>query len=99
MVKSELVKIILKTHPDLSLYKAEKIINIFFEQISQSLIKNETSELRQFGSFYTRIKTPRKARNPSTNEVINVEEKILPCFRPSKNLIKLLNLSLKYNEY
>jgi len=99
LVKSELVKIILKTHPDLSLYKAEKIINIFFEQISQSLIKNETSELRQFGSFYTRTKNPRKARNPSTNEVINVEEKILPCFRPSKNLIKLLNLSLKHNEY
>lgn len=99
MVKSELVKIILKKHPDLSLYEAEKIINIFFEQIAQSLIKNKTSELRQFGTFYTRTKTSRKARNPRTNEIINVEEKLLPCFRPSKNLIKLLDLSVKYNEH
>lgn len=91
MVKSELVKKILKLYPELTLYKAEKIVNIFFEQIAQALLEGQTAELRQFGTFYIRNKKPRKARNPTTKKIIEIEAKKLPYFRASPLLIKLLN--------
>lgn len=92
MVKSELVKIIHETYPELKLEKIEKIINIFFEQLSYAVINKGVAELRHFGTFYTRLKTARIGRNPRTNNIIKIEEKIMPFFRPSQNLIKILNI-------
>lgn len=92
MVKSELVKVILKQYPEFTLDEIEKIINIFFDQLSQAMIANETAELRHFGTFYTRKRAARNGRNPRTKDIVNIEKKIIPFFRPSKNLIKSINL-------
>lgn len=91
MVKSQLIKIITKKHVHLSLYQAERIVDVFFEQIAEALANGGRVELRGFGVFYTKERAPRQAMNPRTHAKIEIEAKLVSCFRASKNLLKTLN--------
>ena len=92
MKKSELV---IKLNTKLQNFKpsdTEKIINIFFDKISKSLVENKRIEIRGFGSFRTKINKARKARNPKTGETIDVNEKKSAHFKMGKILNKRINL-------
>ena len=72
MKKSELI---LKLNAKLLNFKTtdvEKIINIFFDKITKSLIENKRIEIRGFGSFRTKTNKG-KIRGSWTDEEIKAE--------------------------
>lgn len=62
------------------------IIDKFFEIVKGGIASDEHIELRGFGTFGTRLRKSRIARNPKTNEKIRVPEHKVPYFKPGKEL-------------
>ena len=92
MVKSEIVKQLQKKYPALNHSRVQIIVDIIFDAISSSLIKNKPVELRNFGRFsINHIKAKHNARNPKTGENIYVPEKKKISFKMSKHLKQIIN--------
>ena len=91
IVKSELIKQLSSSYPNFLKKDLEKLINIFFEQIRNSLKKGDRVELRGFGAFSVKERQPRIARNPRTGEPVKVGNKSVPFFKTGKELRKRLN--------
>ena len=85
MTKADLAKIVAKEHA-LTQKEAVLIINAILDTITDSLVEGEKVELRGFGSFYSKTRAARVARNPKTGEKVNVPEKRIPAFKASKAL-------------
>ncbi len=85
MNKSELVEE-LSQRKNLTYKKAEQIVNLIFDSMSQALIDNDRIEIRGFGSFLVKDYKAYMGRNPKTGEVIEVNEKKLPFFKVGKEL-------------
>ena len=87
MVKSEIIKQLHKKHPSLNRSQIEAIVDIMFNTITDSLIKHEHIELRNFARFSVKtIKAKYNARNPKTGEIIYIPEKKKVSFKMSKHL-------------
>ena len=91
MNKSDLVLNILKKLVHLKKNDIEEATNKLTDLISTTLIKKDRVEIRGFGSFSTRKRTARLARNPKTGSSIIVSSKFHPYFRASKSLREPLN--------
>ena len=91
MNKSDLIKKIVNLNSGVYQKDASKIINIFFDTISNAIQKNDRVELRGFGVFSTNIQKARISRNPKTGEKVNTPEKKTIHFKMSKDLFKKLN--------
>src|ERR1041385_2609307 len=70
---------------------AERLVEIVFDTIIQSLNKGEKIELRGFGSFRVRGRGARRGRNPKTGEPVNIPAKRIPYFKAGKDLKQLIN--------
>jgi integration host factor subunit beta len=90
MVKSELVQV-LKDKVELSKAQAEKVVDIFFETIIDTLSQGDRIEIRGFGSFSVNSYKSYVGRNPKTGDQINVPPKKLPFFKVGKQLKKLVD--------
>ncbi len=85
MNKADLVNE-LKNKNDFTRQQAEKIVDIFFNTISDALIKDERVEIRGFGSIFVKKYKSYTGRNPKTGAPVQVEPKRLPFFRCGKEL-------------
>jgi integration host factor subunit beta len=92
MIRSELVQLLANDHPDLSMREIEKIVAIFFDEITARLAEGGRVELRGFGAFSTRAREARAGRNPRTGETVEVEAKRVPYFKPGKEMRQRLNV-------
>ncbi|WP_294290291.1 integration host factor subunit beta [uncultured Sphingomonas sp.] len=92
MIRSELVQLLARDHPDLTTRDIEKIVEVFFEQIVSRLIQDGRVELRGFGAFSTRARDARTGRNPRTGESVDVSAKRVPYFKPGKEMRARLNV-------
>ena len=92
MIRSELVQTLAKDAPDLSPREVEKIVSIFFDEISERLAAGGRVELRGFGAFSTRGRSARTGRNPRTGETVDVDAKRVPYFKPGKEMRQRLNV-------
>lgn len=86
MTKSELVEIIAEAHGEITRREAEVVVNEIFSAISDALASGDRVELRGFGSFTTKRRNPRVGRNPKTGESVQVPSKVIPHFKPGKEL-------------
>jgi integration host factor subunit beta len=93
MIRSELVQLLVRDNPDLAVRDVERIVNIFFDQISARLSEDGRVELRGFGAFSTRARDARTGRNPRTGEVVPVDAKRVPYFKPGKEMRERLNVA------
>ena len=75
----------------LSKKDSELVVNTFFETIVESLRHREKIELRGFGSFKLRHRGARQGRNPKTGDKVEVPAKVVPYFKPGKDLRELVN--------
>jgi len=91
MTKSELIKKLKDKYDNLYVKDIQVIVDTFFDEISNSLASGGRVELRGFGSFSTRRRTPRKARNPKTGEQVELGERYATYFRAGKELRDRLN--------
>lgn len=92
MIRSELVQLLAKDNPELSAKEIEKIVSIFFDEISERLAQGGRVELRGFGAFSTRGRDARTGRNPRTGETVSVQAKRVPYFKPGKEMRQRLNV-------
>lgn len=89
MTKADIIEIISEnvniTKKDIGI-----IIDKFFEKVKSGVAENEHIELRGFGTFGTKERKARVARNPKTNEKISVPEHRVPYFKAGKELKSLV---------
>jgi len=62
------------------------VIESFLESVSTALQKGNNIEIRGFGRFKIKEKRARTARNPRTNEYIQVDSGYKPIFEASREL-------------
>jgi integration host factor subunit beta len=85
MNKIELIQA-LKNSNGLSKPEAEKIVNLFFNEISEALSKGDRVEIRGFCSFFVKKYRSYIGRNPKTGEKVKIKPKKLPFFKVGKEL-------------
>ncbi len=91
MNKSDLILKILESDPNLFKKDASKIVNVFFDTISEAISRGERVELRGFGVFDVKVREARIARNPKNGEAVAVPEKKVPFFRMGKDMKDRIN--------
>ncbi|NLE02253.1 MAG: integration host factor subunit beta [Fibrobacter sp.] len=67
------------------------VIESFLESVAKALQEGTNIEIRGFGRFKVKEKRARTARNPRTNEYIEVDAGFKPVFEASKELRKRVN--------
>jgi len=90
MNKSQLIEALAKDE-NLTLKKAEQVVNAIFENMAEALVKKERIEIRGFGSFKVKFYNGYKGRNPKTGDIIEVGGKKLPFFKVGKELGELVD--------
>ena len=90
MLKSELEDIV---GEEFKLEKgiSKKVIDVIVYSLINAIRTNDRIEIRGFGSFFPKTYKAYQGRNPKSGEAITVPEKVLPIFRPSKDLVSKLN--------
>ena len=91
MNKSDLILKILESDSNLFKKDASKIVNVFFDTISEAISRGERVELRGFGVFDVKIREARIARNPKNGEAVAVPAKKVPFFRMGKDMKDRIN--------
>ena len=71
--------------------ESETIVVTVLDSIVRALRSGNRVEIRPFDSFGARQRRSRVARNPETGARVKVPAKRIPCFRPSKELMELVN--------
>ena len=66
------------------------VVDGFLEAVKQALSREQNIEIRGFGSFKVKSRKARKARNPRTGEAVHVPSRMVPTFKPSKELKELV---------
>ena len=93
MTKSELILRLAELNPNLYHRDVERIVNCFFDTITEALAEGKRVELRGFGAFSVRQRDSRLGRNPRTGEAVDVDEKKVPFFKMGKSMLERLNQS------
>jgi integration host factor subunit alpha len=70
----------------LSKRDAKDMVEIFFEEIRETLESGEQVKLSGFGNFDLRVKSERPGRNPKTGEDIPISARKVVTFRPGQKL-------------
>ncbi|MCP4180324.1 MAG: integration host factor subunit beta [bacterium] len=97
MTRAEIVEEISQGINHLHKKDINQIIVLLLETIQDKVIDGETIYLRGFGTFGSKIRKQRIARNMKTGESITVPEHSVPYFRAGKELKELKQQSKKQN--
>ncbi len=76
----------LKTEANISRMEASKIVQIFFDDMTETLSRGDRVEIRGLCSFYVKNYKSYMGRNPKTGEKVKIKPKKLPFFKPGKEL-------------
>jgi len=74
MTKTELIQA-LSVEAGLTINENKEVVEVFFDEISNTLTNNERVEIRGLGSFSIKDYKGYAARNPKTGESIKVRPK------------------------
>jgi integration host factor subunit beta len=89
--KSDILGQLSNNYPNFLKKDLTKFVNIILNEIENALKKNERVELRDIFTLETRIQKARIARNPKTNEKININQKKSIKFKMSKEWFNNIN--------
>ena len=76
-----------------------EIVQKTFDSVLTSLANGQRVELRNFGVFDLKVRAARQARNLSTGDSVQVPEKIVVAFKPSKEMERRVAVSGKDNRF
>lgn len=76
----------LKEETGITKAEAGKIVNLFFDEMTEALANDDRVEIRGFCSFYVKAYNSYTGRNPKSGEKIEVNPKKLPFFKCGKEL-------------
>ena len=90
MNKSDLIeKIVQKSK--LPRKRAEQVVNLLFDSMTDALARGDRIEIRGFGSFISKQYKARTGRNPRTGEALTIPESRVVAFKMAKSLRDRLN--------
>jgi len=98
MVKSELLQKLCNMHPNVLRKDMEKILDIIFLEIIDSLCMGKNIEIRGFGSYKITNRNARIGRNPKNSEAIQIPAKKVIKWKMSKTLFNRLNKNFTEDE-
>jgi integration host factor subunit alpha len=85
LTKAELADLLFEV-VGLNKREAKEVVDIFFEEIRETLIAGTTVKLSGFGNFQLRDKPQRPGRNPKTGEAIPIAARRVVTFHASQKL-------------
>ena len=92
MSKPKIIQILKRKNPNINKKNLEKILDVFVQQITDSLVNKKSIGIKSLGTFFIKeIKEKKQARNPKTGEIIYVPKRNRIRFRASKRLKELIN--------
>jgi integration host factor subunit beta len=89
MTKADIVRI-LSEQVGLTRREAADALKVVLDGVIEAIRRGEKVELRGFGSFRTRRRQARQGRNPRTGAQVKVPPKLVPYFKPGKELRETL---------
>jgi nucleoid DNA-binding protein len=90
VTKANLVEEIAK-ESGLTKLETKKVVDGFIDKIIDIIAQGDRIELRGFGVFKSKSRKPRMARNPKTGDLVPLEERYVPVFKPSPSFFKTVN--------
>ena len=90
MTKAEIIDLIAEK-TGLTAKDVRIVFENFLDEIRKCLVEGKHLEIRGFGTFRVKNHKARKARNPKTNQEVNVPARKKAVFKVSKDLNKMLN--------
>ena len=91
IVKSKLLKKLKKNWPNFTQSDLNKTLDIVLNEIKRALRRNESVELRQFGTYKVRIQKASIRRNPRNGQKVAVPKKKVVVWKMSKDMFKKIN--------
>jgi integration host factor subunit beta len=76
----------LKNKVNISKAEAAKVVQIFFDNMADAMVKGERVEIRGLCSFYVKKYKSYTGRNPKSGEKVVIKPKRLPFFKSGKEL-------------
>ena len=71
--------------------EAGAVVDLFFDQMAETLAKTDRVEVRGLCSFYVKEYKSYTGRNPKTGELVKIKPKKLPFFKAGKELKERVN--------
>ena len=93
MNKLELISA-LKAEGNMSKAEAAKIVQIFFDNMSEAMARGERVEIRGLCSFFIKEYKSYTGRNPKTGARVLIKPKRLPFFKSGKELRERVDRAL-----
>jgi|GEM_PF-3324576 integration host factor subunit beta len=87
----DIVESIQSKHSEFSPVELENILKVAFGEVATGITCGDRVELRGFASMVVRKRCKRVARNPRTNQKVEVDDKGSLYFRASRELIGAIN--------
>ncbi|MBK7105806.1 MAG: integration host factor subunit beta [Ignavibacteriae bacterium] len=97
MTKADIVEKV-ASGTGLTKLETEAIIEGFLNTVIQSLREGSSIEIRGFGSYKTKKKNARYARNPRSGDKVYVPEHFVPVFKFSKDFKAAVDRGMKNTE-
>jgi nucleoid DNA-binding protein len=85
MTKADLVEE-LSARTGISRNQTAVIVDQLLDAVARALSEGKHLEIRGFGTFKVRERRARRARNPRSGSEVMVPAKLVPIFKPSKEL-------------
>ncbi len=74
---------------------ARKVLDAVLDTIQNTLLRGDDVKLVGFGKFAVRARKASRRINPQTKQPIQVPAKVVPLFKPGKNLKRQVESNLK----
>ena len=91
IVKSKLLQQLKKSYPNFTNKDLDRLVSIVLNEIKRALRRGDGVELRNFGTFRTKIQKSSIRRNPKTGDKISVPTKKVIYWKMSKEMFKKIN--------
>ncbi len=98
MTRAEIVDEISQDINHINKKDMDELLVLLLSTIQEKIVDGETVYLRGFGTFGSKIRKERKARNMKTNETILVPEHRVPYFQPGRELKEIKRQSKRQNQ-
>lgn len=85
----------LSDRTDLTKKEARKYLDSVLDLVQETLLQGEEVKLVGFGKFAVRARKASSRINPQTKRPIQVAAKVVPLFRPGKELKRQIEKKLK----
>jgi len=82
----------LKNEANISRLEASHVVQIFFDDMTETMTKGERVEIRGLCSFYVKKYKSYTGQNPKTGEKVRIKPKKLPFFKPGKEIRERVDL-------